>query len=139
MSEQQPTKPIVDAQKAGEALAASVITYKPNEEAHRKITEFLQKRVQCIDTIKKIDESVMQLRYGISQELVRQGSNGCNGFGKGFDHSDYACRILCKSDIRDACKQLVKSKNSKSPTEQIDIEINKFQDDDPNSRPAKGF
>lgn len=128
-------KVISDAEKS---VKDGVKTYTPNQYAEEKIRELTVRRKQYTDALKQIDEMLMQLRFGISQELVREGSNGCNGFGTSCDMSDYACRTLCKPDIREACREICLQKGSAKASEAPshpaildDIESN-F------GRPAKG-
>lgn len=91
--------------------------YSQTDEAKKKIEEILQKRSEYSEAIKKCDEILMQLKYGISQ--YSEGSYSCNGFGIGFDLSDYACRDLCKKELQTACRQIVLKNQSKK--EAIDV------------------
>lgn len=115
--------------------------YKPNDDAENKLVELSQRRKDYIDVLKQIDESIMQLRYGVSQELVREGSNGCNGFGVGCDMTDYTCRVLCKTDIREACKQIVLQnlKDKDDARKILSSDTNSVAEDHPYlTRPPRG-
>jgi len=105
---------MTDAPQA--APVATPVEYRPNDQAEAKIKELLLKKEEYLGALTKIDEMLMQLRYGISQK-IGDGKARCNGFSVGFDMSDYSCRELCEKNLQSACKTIVLAKNAEQEKE----------------------
>lgn len=82
--------------------------YQASNEAEEKINELLRKREEYVEAINAIDPAIEQLRYGVGQNV--NGRAECNGYGIGYDASDYACREVCEESLRASCKNLVARK-----------------------------
>jgi len=87
-----------------ETTSSNAVPYKQTDDAKKKVDELLAKRAEYVEAVKKIDELVSQLQYGITQ--YSDGRHHCNGFGVGFDLTDYTCRELCKRELHVACKTM---------------------------------
>lgn len=108
------------------AKVANPAEYKPNDQAAAKIVELTTKRQQYVDAIEKVDMAILQLRYGISQRGIEGASVKCNGFGIGFDASDFACRELCDRTLHLACKSIVTEELKKRASDKINPDMRYF-------------
>jgi hypothetical protein len=106
------------ATPAAAPAKATVPEYKPTEQGQDKLKELLAKREEYTEALATLETMIMQLRYGLAMSAGGPTpTEQCNGFGIGFDMSDYACRELCKKDLHAACKTIVLAKQDEAAKE----------------------